>query len=1193
MDDFKQIGSKCSVLATASAIHKALKLITERRTKTGGKSGSAGTNEVELLKSLCKSDNPQTAQLAVQALFHLVSIGSLDLGQTLGILVTALANSSPAHLSAVGNGMFELLLLDLRRRCLALGEEKYVCQFDLKPPQHPLILLLGTRDVVNVLSFGTKVNEICHHHDQLIRKNSIEFLRPVFLHVFNNTVLFPETQKMWRALLMSSVNDEAAVSMIYDIVAWSKTSTGDKCLYTNNLLLEALEFYSLENKRFDCLRMDICLYLAAVSKELIGFNYDPSENFLKILSTLHAVKGEHKMINYNSVLLMILADLLQSLAPAHILGLMRIVRFLLESGCNRLSQLMILDGAVQLLGQQTFVQNYLEDCNFIMHTVVGNRGGNEVEDYLFVCPAGFFHQDIAKYSHFCMWWNRVKIGQHSVTDFLEAISQNVRFSEKIDLVIRGLFYMKELPYEDWRKVFDQLVMCSRSSEERCSRILTPILFSLANDTNPHKRLYLLRSLASMGAKDHVLGVLKALAKDVDRATSLDLYLRLWKAEPRTYPFLYDVLKDTSRRAKEDPWETTLARTYTIREVCLIKPHQHGADLVNLFSEILSRPEDVNNEAAVALAIDAIASLCENHVVNIVSTWKVLGFKFTHEKRPRIIRSLCRFFANVPSIKVNSLEQERLVNEIILKLWQFVTDFDDREVIVAALESLKSFPPEMMNIFHIPDIFRQGIPLPSEDDDSLEARRIPGECWIQLIHFVNHSAIEQAGNLVAHHVHNEMQTYRGGVYLMPEGRPEPTSLRHFPKSSILAAVIHYLINHGGKMNASDTNDLVLFNLLRIVAKKYPKPIPPLDWCFLHEYFHHCFEAKKYCLRIAIKQMPVSGTAKRIVENYLSEAVENDMEVEDVLVVLEFLNVITESVQTDIYKRYVHLALQFLLERSEDVKENEKSPFLTVVENLKAAILKKTYQNEENFEYLCETLENLFSRFNVNTPTFDEYVKVLSVLPSKHLTSLLKPSTWLDKRNQTKLEKVIFLQFSIHKHNPTATDLHLLGLSDILKSMGSFETEARRYFLRSFFDFVPTLENHKALNGWIIELIGYIQSNLAEQQSHQMKEVILLLDVFFIAVISLSGYGALLGNETVVENLDMRFSIFPPSLIMVFRLNLWREIENKIYEFLYHLYNHPSISAPYAECFRNALLCCKEQSYFQQSKAWPKFVSLRRL
>lgn len=208
----------------------------------------------------------------------------------------------------------------------------------------------------------------------------------------------------------------------------------------------------------------------------------------------------------------------------------------------------------------------------------------------------------------------------------------------------------------------------------------------------------------------------------------------------------------------------------------------------------------------------------------------------------------------------------------------------------------------------------------------------------------------------------------------------------------------------------------------------------------------------------------------------------------------------------------------------------------------------------------------------------------------------------------------MQFSIHKHNPTATDLHLFGLSDILKTIGSFETNARVYFLGAFFDFVPTLENHKALNGWIIELIGYIQSDLAEAQTALMKEVSLLLDVFLIAVISLSGYGALFGKRTIVEDLGKRLSVFPPSLIMIFQMNMWRDIENKvryalnkqheshttscfyyfqIYEFLYHLYNHPNISAPYAECFKNALLCCKEQSYLQQPKAWPKFVSLRRL
>lgn len=138
----------------------------------------------------------------------------------------------------------------------------------------------------------------------------------------------------------------------------------------------------------------------------------------------------------------------------------------------------------------------------------------------------------------------------------------------------------------------------------------------------------------------------------------------------------------------------------------------------------------------------------------------------------------------------------------------------------------------------------------------------------------------------------------------------------------------------------------------------------------------------------------------------------------------------------------------------------------------------------------------------------------------------------------------MQFSIHKHNPTATDLHLFGLSDILKTIGSFETNARVYFLGAFFDFVPTLENHKALNGWIIELIGYIQSDLAEAQTALMKEVSLLLDVFLIAVISLSGYGALFGKRTIVEDLGKRLSVFPPSLIMIFQMNMWRDIENKV-------------------------------------------------
>ncbi|XP_058839581.1 focadhesin [Topomyia yanbarensis] len=1187
MDDYSNIIGKSTIISTASSINKVIKAMVENKTKTNGGPG----NEIELLKKLCKSDNPQTAQIAVQALIQLVRSGSLDLGQVLSILVTTLTGSSSAHFAAISNGMFELLLLDLRRRCAALGESKYVCPFDIKSPQHPLILLLDNQNVANMLCFSAKIHEICQHHDQLIRKNSIEFLKPVFLYIFCNISTFPESLKIWRTLLKCcDTGNEMALSLVYDILFWSKTSTSEKVLFTNSLLLEALDVLP-SDKQFDSLRGDLCLYLAAVTKEMVSFNFDPSGNFLQILSVLHTLRSS-KSLNY-SILLMVLADLLQSLTPAYVLGLLRVVRFLLDKGCNRLSQLMVLDGTVQLLGQQTFIDSYLGHCDNILQIVLSTNSRNTIEETNANQMAIYFHRDLAKYQQFHRWWSLVESGKISVDSSLDNATVNQRFFEQNNLILRGLFYEKELSSTSWEKVFELLIGMSKADEKIGSRIRMPILFTLANDTSPKKRMLLLQSLASMGAKDHVLGVLKALTKDVDRATSLSLYLRLWKAEPRTYPFLYEILKDTSRRPKEDPWETTFARIYTIREICLIKPQQHGADLVNLFSEILSHPEDANNEAAVALALDAIASLCENDVVNIVSTWKVLGFKFTHERRPRIIRSLCKFFTNVPSIQLNSIEQEKLVNDIVGKLWHFVTDFDEREVIVAALDALKAFPPEIMNIFQIPEIFRQGIILPTEDDDTLDAKQIPGECWVNLMQYVNHSAIEEAGDLVAHHIRNEMKSYRGGIYLTPAGRPEPSTLRYLPNKSILAAVVHCLISQKIKQS-SGSNSLFLYNLLRILAKKLPKPIPPLDWCFLHEYIHNCFEMKKYCLLIAIKQMPHSGTAKRLVENYLSEMIEIDMSADDVLVIFESLDIVTESVQTDIYKRFVHLGLQCLLECSEGNELKGPDPFAKTVQYLKLTFSKK-YQNEENFEYLCETMENLFSRFTVKTSIFQEYIQILCLLPQKYVCSLLKPSTWVDKRNILKLEKVIQLQFSIHKYNQTATDMHLLGLSDILKAVSRLDAEnerVQRYFLHSFLNFVTSLENHKSLNNWIIELIGYIQTELIEKQLTPLVEVLFMVDVFMIVVTGLSGYVSLLSTDAIVACLDERLSIFPPCLVMLFNQNLLRDIENKIYEFLYHLHNHSGIPRSYAGCFEKAIICCKEQSYFQQPQLWSKFVSLRR-
>lgn len=66
----------------------------------------------------------------------------------------------------------------------------------------------------------------------------------------------------------------------------------------------------------------------------------------------------------------------------------------------------------------------------------------------------------------------------------------------------------------------------------------------------------------------ILNTIRNLTVD-NTAFCMDLYLRLWRVESRTYPFLIKLLsqpqKETSQR-----WEFEIAKTHTIREICYEK-----------------------------------------------------------------------------------------------------------------------------------------------------------------------------------------------------------------------------------------------------------------------------------------------------------------------------------------------------------------------------------------------------------------------------------------------------------------------------------------------------------------------------------------------------------------------------------------------------------------------------------------------
>lgn len=55
-------------------------------------------------------------------------------------------------------------------------------------------------------------------------------------------------------------------------------------------------------------------------------------------------------------------------------------------------------------------------------------------------------------------------------------------------------------------------------------------------------------------------------------------------------------------------------------------------------------------------------------------------------------------------------------------------------------------------------------------------------------------------------------------------------------------------------------------LRIFSQEYSKPLPPFTWSFLQELIHEP-ETRHFAVIIACHQVRLSGTARRLIENYL--------------------------------------------------------------------------------------------------------------------------------------------------------------------------------------------------------------------------------------------------------------------------------------------------------------------------------------
>ncbi|XP_067631315.1 focadhesin [Eurosta solidaginis] len=1203
MDDCKSITSDTSVVKISACLEKLYKKICDSREK---KIPEQNIKEIEFLKSQCKSDVVQLSLMSSQTFVRLVEDGVLDTPNVLTMLISILPNSSSIQYITITEGIISVLLLGLKRKLALLkNNETFQSTFGLKTQQHPIITLLQN-PAVNMNDVANKIVGICNHHDQQIKEHSVEYLRVVFLYVLCSPQTLPDSKAIWTALLTHSKTNPNAIQLVREIFCWSKFNSSTTCLLTSTLLIEAIE-HCLNSNDFTT-AIDLCLFQALIINKLNKYAIDPRPSLHCLLSVLHNVR-EHTVNHYN-VLLVLMAECLHLLSPNYLHELLRVISFIVvQENCgNQYILNMCLDGIIQWMSQTAFIPSEgLALAHQIVRKILGRSKETSVPvvvhtNDLQVGQVRYFHQDIA------IAFDVAKLVESfdesefkDIFIFVDTLNvkANSMFSQRLHLFLRALFLSREPSMDCWFKIYEAILEIIKVNSNIAYDFLMTYIFKLAGEQQPEIQMELLRGLPSFGvSKDNIPMILNTIrnltAENITFA--MDLYLRLWRVEPRTYTFLVKLLsipqKDNTKR-----WEFEIAKTHTIREICYDKPTQHGSELVSHLSDTLNSCTDDAGDLATSLALDAIVALCDSHTVNIVSTWRVLSNTFRHERRPRALKSLYRFFAHIPALHTPTLEYEQLVDEALEQLWLTVSRGDaEPELVREALMALKNYEiGTLLAMRHIPMQFRVETVSGTRREFAggrevvdLQQEMVPGEVWVHLLQKIRPECGAAAADLIAHHIYAEINGYRSGVYRLPEGKPEPRKLQGLFAQSPLRAIVNYLVGQS-RFGDHVTEPHVVINALRAISKKFSKPIPPLDWCFLHCFFHLSFEARKYCILIAKNQLLHSGTAKRLLENFLADFEPNCFE-EDLLLLFSLLPEIANGVSLQILKNFAEKIAIYSFKESQLIGFVEGCLFEKFIDSVKYVFLGKC-DIPEVLDIFTLIVERYMDSMDLDSRLFERYTEVVSVLHPNSIDGLTSPANWWETPIG-KLKKATIIRCYLVLYNTKLTN-PLKWLSPIIDAYAT-RHEEQQFFFRHLVATLYAYNKDEQSCNWIMEMFLQIQALLAESSNKEkLDKVLYLLDIFILAVVVLSGCAVLLGNlDAVATQRKDRFALFPESMQLLCEHVFWKDQEAKIYEFLYNLYKNNAIPEVYSTKFRDAIICSRNKPYFDNKGIWTKYVGMRK-
>ncbi|KAG8041834.1 hypothetical protein G9C98_007138 [Cotesia typhae] len=1148
-----KLSSNNSILIT-HGISKILEII---KNKLSNNEDPLKIPELKSLFTKCKSENAIVSLVSCHAVVALAESGLIEVSATLSKLSAMLGETK--NYSAVTSAICSLLILLLKSH-----SGNYVCPFSIQAPQHPLITVLNEK-ADSWRSVLGDIKSMLHGCKPKAVQNHVELLRPVFMYIIGNPTnssLENCRQQAWSLLIRTP----GALELQLEIIQWLRTINLSSCIATNNLILEFTEL--AVTKKNVQLFSALTPLIMALALDLLKHNCDPRSNIVMIESILDCtgpddinhLNAMHESL-ISSVILSILSEMLVITPVIYLHDLIKIAASIVNKlGCNEIVAYSLVGSILPWVAYATPLSSEaLEIADNLITTITTktftrNKYPEKIYNDDLFNHLSHSSRYVQFYTNLCVHIESC-VNLNTCLDKLSNIPKEFLYNYK--LILGGIF-LSSKSTSMILKAINLLVRIAKENDSYAGHVLSMLLYKLSKSKEievTKKLLYILPELAV--SKENVPIIIQTLqtflaADKPLKYVGVNLFLKAWMVEPRCHRYLMTGLIDMSSNDKSTQANITCAKAMVF--ICENRP-EHGAELVPLLSQILNRCGDMDGSAASALALRGISALCDAGIADICSTWRVLAPKMNKEDRPIVIKSLCDFFATVPTNSAHPEDQfEELVDESLTKLWELTTFETTRnlEIVKAAFKALSAYTISQIKISVLPEVFLKDLPAsknPEETKTEIAFTYVPSACWITMLETIHEPALSLAGDLIIKFITDELYGFKTGIYMWAMG--EPINFKYLPEKSPVRAVGEYLRRFSAD-NLNTKKKKIMMECLRIFSHKYLKPLPPIKWELFTKAISVSPESWTAGISLACHQAAVSPSTKEFLSKHLTKMMEKYADNPDVTITSEefkecwhlctHLDDICRGVTSGVLAPFLDVTFNCIIDKAMVDDETAVDMFDQLM-GFYSKTLKDDLVHFDNKTLITGILEKLFDKIDVDSKIFEAYTKALLEMTAEKIERITLPNVWEEITND-KLRKAIIIRAGLVLKRDN--EIPLSWMNEIIR-VSSSEPGVQKCLLSNMKKIQSKLLTEKSNATWSWDLMCRIQATIVNSHdNYSLETTTSLCDILFVTIIVLACDDCFIENyESLITSHDIRIQLFPHAMAAIILMPYWKNITQQVH------------------------------------------------